>query len=191
MAHRNFHAGTVIPIPVETEKQPNVRESHGILWGMVQKKPKPFLMNTKRGEVCKVYLIVRFGRKKFQRCPVTSDNPWFDMVVALEPDDVVLICGKYQETDYIGKDGQEYTNRDFFPGFICPVEAVVNPARWQARLDAAPDPFYLAKLAQEEKEKKKKGKSDDDEEEEDEWGGSDDEYPDFSDGQIVHFKPYY
>ena len=169
--------GSVIPIPVRDEKSPGHREGPGIIWGEVVYRPKPFIVRKKEADAVKCYLLIRMGRQRLQRIPITSESAWFETVMCLMPGDRVLISGTYSEYEYTNSEGEEKIIRDFYIGFIVPGLAISNPELWQERRSNAPDPFYEAKREQE--NEKPESPFDDE--------GT---LPDYSDGEVVRFRSY-
>ena len=162
-----LNGGAIIPVPEPISEGANQRVSQAIFWGEVILDPKPFVENTKkRGRLVKINLIIRFGKKMFQKIGVPQDNPFYFAARALQKHDRVLITGLYTEADGWVRDketgeiapridektGEQMVYRDMSLGFLVSEIAMTDPDEWKRRLRSVPDPFYEAEQILEERE---------------------------------------
>ena len=141
---KRLNGGAIIPIPEREEGGRGGRASSALLWGEIVNEPRPFLENTrKRGQLLKIILLLRLGKKQFQRLHIPSDSPFYLTARALEKGDRIIVTGTYTEHDGVRKKDQvQIVVRDFYPGFLVPMLAVTDPDGWRARLCNTPDPLY-------------------------------------------------
>ena len=165
-----INGGAIIPLPEPVGEGVNQRVSQAIFWGEVIMDPKPFVENTKkRGRLLKINLIIRFGKKMFQKIGIPQDSPFYFAARALQKHDRVFIAGLYSESDGWVKDketgivapridektGEQKLYRDMNVGFLVTEIAITDPDEWRRRLRSIPDPFYEAEqiIAQREEER--------------------------------------
>ena len=163
----SLNGGAIIPIPEPVNDGSNQRVSQAIMWGEVVYDPKPFVEKTrKRGQLLKINLILRFGRKLFQKVSVPQDSPFYFAVRALKRGDRVLVAGLYSESDGWVRDketgevapridektGEQKIYRELYVGFLSVELATTDPDEWRRRLHDIPDPFYEADMLLEERE---------------------------------------
>lgn len=94
------------------------RECFALVWGTVTNDTAPMFYNSKKGKKARCCFRIRLERKKFVRCTIYQENPFYWNAIRLKRNEVAGVCGRLIAYTYTNADGEEKIGIDCFPMFM-------------------------------------------------------------------------